>query len=234
MGELIRRRGMVSTDSGGDPYDGYYGTGLVIRLDGIKNTRQGHQSTIANWENLISSSYDFALESPTINADSVYFADGCGAICEDPLTMPTNYTVEIYLSYGNAFGSFTNDSSLVEMMKSNQYGIMLGYKWNNYYFYPNNGRSISVQNPTQNQKLGMTLVKSGTTAQVYIDGVLSTQITNAANTSQSIVKTRFNGKLNTNTYLNLRPTIYSFRVYTDAISSDKVLANHNNDVTRFS
>jgi len=234
MGELIRRRGMCKVGGGEDPNDGYYGNNLVVRLDGIKNTRQGHQSALTNWENLISSTYDFALTNPTVNADSVYFPASCGAICEDALTMPTNYTIEVYFSLGTEQAYIANDSVLVEMMKSNQYGIMVYYKWNSFYCYPNNGIALTASNLTKDQKYGVSLVKNGSNATVYVNGTQYAQ-KGASNSSQSIVKTRLSGKLNNVAYsANMLPTIYSVRVYTDALSASTVLSNYNNDVARFS
>ena len=194
MDELLRRRSAVFPASGADPNDGYCGNNLLIRLDGIKNTRQGHKSIITNWENLVSPLYDFALINPTVNDNSVYFPASCGAVCNDALTMPNDYTVEIYYLAGNDQTSIRNDSVLLEMMKSNQYGIMVNYRWTNLYCYPSNGRSITMPSQIAGQKYGISLVKSSTNAKVFFNGVLQTQ-GSAANGSQSIVRTRLNGIL---------------------------------------
>ncbi len=51
----------------------YVGNGLVLLLDGIKNTRNGHSTNTSIWEDLSGNNYDYTLNNIQINDNNIYF-----------------------------------------------------------------------------------------------------------------------------------------------------------------
>ena len=53
--------------------DYYVQDGLVLLLDGIKNTRNGHSTSTNVWEDLSGNNYDYTLNNIQINNNNIYF-----------------------------------------------------------------------------------------------------------------------------------------------------------------
>ena len=53
--------------------DYYVQDGLVLLLDGIKNTRNGHSTSTNVWEDLSGNNYDYTLNNIQINDNNIYF-----------------------------------------------------------------------------------------------------------------------------------------------------------------
>ena len=51
----------------------YVQDGLVLLLDGIRNTRSGHSTSINVWEDLSGNNYDYTLNNIQINDNNIYF-----------------------------------------------------------------------------------------------------------------------------------------------------------------
>ena len=51
----------------------YVQDGLVLLLDGIKNTRNGHSASTNVWEDLSGNNYDYTLNNIQINDNNIYF-----------------------------------------------------------------------------------------------------------------------------------------------------------------
>ena len=51
----------------------YVQDGLVLLLDGIRNTRSGHSTNTSIWEDLSGNNYDYTLNNIQINDNNIYF-----------------------------------------------------------------------------------------------------------------------------------------------------------------
>ena len=52
---------------------GYINNGMVLLLDGIRNTRSGHSANTNVWEDLSGNNYDYTLNDIKINDNNIYF-----------------------------------------------------------------------------------------------------------------------------------------------------------------
>ena len=52
----------------------YVNNGMILLLDGIKNTRNGHSTSTNVWEDLSGNNYDVTMENITINDNNMYFS----------------------------------------------------------------------------------------------------------------------------------------------------------------
>lgn len=52
---------------------GYINNGMVLLLDGIRNTRSGHSTNTNVWEDLSGNNYDYTLNDIKINDNNIYF-----------------------------------------------------------------------------------------------------------------------------------------------------------------
>lgn len=123
MGELLRRRAMVlraSAPAPGPSIDDYVHDSMILWLDGIQNTRSGHDASAIAWEDLSGNERDY-----TYNANNIINADhflANGNAINTSLALPTDgtiKTVEIVLGFiastsgqmfiplGNRFGTTT-------------------------------------------------------------------------------------------------------------------------------
>ena len=52
----------------------YVNNGMILLLDGIKNTRNGHSTSTNVWEDLSGNNYDVTMKNITINENNMYFS----------------------------------------------------------------------------------------------------------------------------------------------------------------
>ena len=52
---------------------GYINDGMILLLDGIRNTRSGHSTSTNVWEDLSGNNYDYTLNDIQINDNNIYF-----------------------------------------------------------------------------------------------------------------------------------------------------------------
>ena len=222
MDVMERRREMIPLSGGGTP--GYVQNGLFFWLDGIDNTRNGHDASASSWENLVGSE-SIALTNATIMQDSVQFSTSSLGVGSISKTL-TTYTVEITLN----ISSTSNDWLGVGLFGSNTYRVMLPYRWNIYYAYYKNGSQLALQSLPSSQLISLSLMVDGTTERLYQDGTLLAS-GNVGVGSQTIDQLRLNTMDGSTGKGSV--SIYSVRLYDRALTGDEVAQNHSYDKSRF-
>ncbi len=94
----------------------YVQNGIVFWLDGIENTRSGHNASATKWEDLTSTHRDMTYNSAKVIADKYCVLNGQSAITRYTSTT-TSYTIELVL------GEAPNTSvHMIMPWKQNNYG----------------------------------------------------------------------------------------------------------------
>ena len=102
MGNLLmRRRELILSGGSADPIDQYVQDGLILWLDGIKNTRAGHSDTTTVWEDLSGNERDYTLYSTRVIGDKYIIPKG-RATSSQSITSGVSWTTEVCYLYGSS------------------------------------------------------------------------------------------------------------------------------------
>lgn len=103
---LLRRRAMMGSKKVVDPISLYATDGLILWLDGIKNTQSGHDANAEYWEDLSGNGLDYHYLSANIIHDTYLDVNGVGGDKKRGFTNSEkqaiqNGTVEIVYDFAN-------------------------------------------------------------------------------------------------------------------------------------
>ena len=217
---LLLRRPLLVQASSEDPINQYVTSGLVIWLDGIKNTRNGRNTSSTKWEDLSGNGYDCTYYSSKTLGDNYCIPNGGMAIAKS-LTISDSYTMEIVLksipnSDSTQMIAAQGSSARHTMWISKPGNVVFGAGSNNAYNIPY-GDLVSEVN---------TCVSTG-----YLNGSAYT-FTVGGGSWSSAAKTRLFAYTSNTNYKTIS-RIYALRVYNRALSANEILQNYNADKIRF-
>lgn len=145
MGALIQRRRGMARESA-KTIDDYVQNGLVFWLDGIENTRNGHDASASKWEDLTSAHRDVTYNSSKVIGDKYCILNGKSTVSKLS-SISTSYTIEVVADYpsdasvqavlpwrGNNYGSVCIESRKImfQCATSDFNGILMEYGINTY------------------------------------------------------------------------------------------------------
>ena len=198
----------------------YIQDGLVLLLDGIKNSRGGHSTNTNIWEDLSGNNYDVTMENITINDNSMYFSE------TDSIMYSSNsidaVSVEMVLE-------------LEESSKDSQYIASFGSPYKILAWTPNDtGFSLGHQKKrylVENLYTKNYIMAKYNPDAMYLNGKKLEN--NVAYTSWSVsAKYPFMVSGYANGF-RLKGKIYSIRVYNRALTEDEINHNYQMDKKRF-
>lgn len=232
----------------------YVKTGLLLHLDGIDNTGNGHDNTAMTWKNLNNTGNDASLNNISTTAslnsgwgDNYLALDGV----DDYVTGDTTTNGDITVEY---VGKQYNENNCVLYMlnkwsttitkptmqlwhggQSSNYGRMLVPAINDLNYREIGSEQLSVEEANVNGKLLYAVTKSSNFIKIYVNGVLKKEYTD-----QSFIE-RFDineieftiGKWHkTNSYYS-KQELNSFRIYNRALTDEEIAHNCRIDKYRF-
>ena len=199
----------------------YVQDGLVLLLDGIRNTRSGHSTSTNVWEDLSGNNYDVTMKNITINENNMYFSGDTSIMyssnnidavsVEMVLELEESPQGEQYIA---SFGSLYK----ILAWSPNVKGFSLGHGKKRYLvenLYKKN--SISVQYSPDAMYLNSKKLENS---------VVSTSWS-------AVPKYPFMISAYSSGYYKLKGKIYSIRVYNRALTQDEINHNYEMDKKRF-
>ena len=200
----------------------YVNNGMILLLDGIKNTRNGHSTSTNVWEDLSGNNYDVTMKNITINENNMYFSGGSSIMYS--LNNIDAVSVEMVLELEES----PNDSQYIASFGSlykilawtpSEKGFSLGHGKKRYLvenLYKKN--SISVQYSPDVMYLNSK----------KLDNSLNMESWSSAPKYPFMIS----GYANANGW-RLKGKIYSIRIYNRALTQDEINHNYMVDKVRF-
>lgn len=219
MNLLARRRSLTGQVQAVDPFSLYVTDGLVLWLDGIKNTASGHDASATYWEDLSGNGHDYGYNANNIIYDKYLDVNGTGGYLRNALTESERSaiiagTVEIVYDAAN-----TGTDAL----------IALGFGNVKNTISRKNG-SILFRAGSPNLSIGILTGVHTYCSEMYRDGeAASNTNVNAAWTNGSADRLFmfWNG-----TY-QFKGHVYALRVYDRILTESEIIQNFKVDKTRF-
>ncbi len=213
-----------------DIHDGYIADGLEFRLDGIRNSKDGHVDG-ANFTDVSGNDHAFNTNTAgvTYNADHIY-ADNRNTIRVTDfatlLAKLSNYTIEVVWKAENAIPATVNNSLVAVGDNVANYpllatGQMVAVGANTRY-----GSTVSGETQINHY----TITYDGTTQKLYHEGLFDAEVISTINITTGN-KLNFFG--NDDWSQHTAGSQYAVRVYNRALTADEVKANYDNDIARF-
>lgn len=201
-------------------YD-YIKDGMVLLLDGIRNTREGHVIDTNVWEDLSGNGYDLTMENVSINNNNMYIDGTNSKIYSNNSINVVSFEIVLELEdkqKSQFIASFGSNSQIIAWTPNKENGLSLGhykqrYKVDNLYTL----NSISVQyNPDymylNSNKLELTLaIQSWSRPTTYPLAI----------------------GCYTATGYNAKGKIYSVRAYNRVLTEEEIKHNYEVDKARF-
>lgn len=222
MDMMTRRRAMMASGPHSPTIDDYVKSGIVFWLDGIENTKNGHDATSALWYDLSASQRNVSY-----NVDSTIGADFCipngkMSVTKDS-SISSSYTIEVVCDYID-----NGAAQLIMPWKANAYGTVWMSYSNNGAIYFSAGSSNGAKGVSVEQ--GIHTYAARGKSSIYIDGVAGTIVS-----SSTTLGSAYNYMFYYNTSYP-RPCvskIYAIRIYNRLLTDAEVAQNSAIDAARF-
>lgn len=221
MGQLLTRRREMILPSGAD---GYVDDGIILWLDGIWNTRTGHDANAAKWEDLSGNGHDYAYRADSVVAQKYCIPNGQMAADIASPTISTTYTIEIVTDIQN-----TGSAQFVHA-RGNNYGTI---------FFNNAANTLWVKTSnTSGQAYGMDAQSGITTytcqdsTHYFINSVATSRKTGRTSwTATNLTKYLF--YYNSSYPYPFTSPFYALRIYNRTLTEAEIAQNYAQDVLRF-
>ena len=199
----------------------YVSNGLVLLLDGVKNTRNGHSTSTNVWEDLSGNNNDLTLENVVQNSNNMYFNGNDSKMYSEKALDVVSVEIVLELEEKNGYVYIASFGSYLKSMAwsvESDKGFSLGHMKKKYFvenLYKKN--SISVQyNPDL----------------MYLNSErLTNNLASESCSSTSSYPIAF-GFYGNNAY-RMKGKIYSIRIYNRALTQDEINHNYMVDKVRF-
>ena len=199
----------------------YVNNGMILLLDGIKNTRNGHSTNTNIWEDLSGNNNDLTLENVVSNSNNMYFNGNDSKMYSEKALDVVSVEIVLELEEKNGYvyiASFGNRLKSMAWSVESDKGFSLGHMKKKYFvenLYKKN--SISVQyNPDL----------------MYLNSErLTNNLASESWASPSPYPIAF-GFYGSNSY-RMKGKIYSIRIYNRALTQDEINHNYIVDKARF-
>ena len=216
----------------------YVKNGLILHLDGINNTGNGHNDTSMTWKDLSGNNNNGTVKGASWLNNGLSF-DGINDYVPIAELNYPEFTVEVTFEASNLVGSekglriICNHQTGGFDIEINNNSIASYIYINGEYKNLTSGSMIEV-----NKKYNVTMTTNGSESKLYVNGILISNITveNGSigyplNNTVLALGTNPNGSSAEAQYFN--GTIYSTRMYNRVLTEQEIKNNYEIDKSRF-
>lgn len=220
MDMMTRRRAMMASGPHSPTIDDYVKSGIVFWLDGIENTRNGHDAASSKWYDLSSSQRNVTYNSGSVIGADCCIPNGSMSVTRDS-GISTSYTIEVVVELIS-----TGGPQMIMPWKGNNYGtVWIGTSG---VFYCSAGGSGGAKGVTM--PAGINTYAARGKANISINGVATTIINNNSTWSNTANCIGYY----TSAYPDIcRSKLYAIRIYNRLLTDAEVAQNAAIDAARF-
>ena len=199
----------------------YVSNGLVLLLDGVKNTRNGHSTSTSVWEDLSGNNNDLTLENVVQNSNNMYLNGNDSKMYSEKALDVVSVEIVLELEEKNGYVYIASFGSYLKSMAwsvESDKGFSLGHMKKKYFvenLYKKN--SISVQYNPDLMYLNSERLTNNLASESW------------SSTSSYPIAFGFYG----NNAYRMKGKIYSIRIYNRALTQDEINHNYMVDKVRF-
>lgn len=199
----------------------YVSNGLVLLLDGVKNTRNGHSTSSSIWEDLSGNNNDLTLENVVINSNNMYLNGNDSKMYSEKALDVVSVEIVLELEEKNEYvyiASFGNNLKCMAWSPVKDKGFSLGHVNKGYLvenLYKKN--SISVQYDPDLMYLNSERLTNNLASESW------------ALPSSYPIAFCFYGNNN----YRMKGKIYSIRIYNRALTEEEIKHNYIVDKARY-
>ena len=234
---------------------GYVTSGLILNVDGICNTRNGHSDNLSSWQDLSGNNIDTSgLYNVTVNSDNIELAgnntsyaifnsntiksaiDNANYTISTTIYLPSTFT-ETYKAIVMAGGSYANSKMVLIFAYGGTDSATMTKCYNYSIAFWGNDTNYNFDQSYCDKKARLDYVYQSGIERIYLNGVLKAS---GSHSKMTLYDNRFILGVYDNTGTNQRPWEYSFdgkfysvQVYNRALSQSEITQNYNIDKARF-
>ena len=215
---LIRRR--TSSGGSGKTINDYVQNGIVFWLDGIENTRNGHNASSTTWQDLTSTHRDMTYNSAAEIGSKYCILGDKSAITKLSATT-TSYTIEVVSDYPS--------STAVQMImpwKGNAYGTV--YYEGGKIMFRSASSSTSITGIVMEQGINTYAARGNSNFRVNGRAATTGTLKRSASTAADWM-----GYYSSSYPFPCSTKIYAIRIYNRTLTDDELMENYLVDVDRF-
>ena len=220
--------------------DEYVKSGLILHLDGLDNTKSGHNNSTTVWEDLSGNNNNGTIKGASWLNDGLYFdgVDDYVPIAE--LNYP-EFTVEATFKVSKLVGN-SDEPKVICNHNTGGFDIDINNDCINSFPYINGEyRNMKYDRKiTVNKKYNVTMTTNGSESKLYVNGVLVSNISvengsigYPSNNSLVMLGANPNGSSLDPAPSFFNGAIYSVRMYNRVLTEQEVKNNHEVDRLRF-
>ena len=220
--------------------DEYVKSGLILHLDGLDNTKNGHNNSTTVWEDLSGNNNNGTIKGASWLNDGLYFdgVDDYVPIAE--LNYP-EFTVEATFKVSKLVGN-SDEPKVICNHNTGGFDIDINNDCINSFPYINGEyRNMKYDRKiTVNKKYNVTMTTNGSESKLYVNGVLVSNISvengsigYPSNNSLVMLGANPNGSSLDPAPSFFNGAIYSVRMYNRVLTEQEVKNNHEVDRLRF-
>ena len=220
--------------------DEYVKSGLILHLDGLDNTKSGHNNSTNVWEDLSGNNNNGTIKGASWLNDGLYFdgVDDYVPIAE--LNYP-EFTVEATFKVSKLVGN-SDEPKVICNHNTGGFDIDINNDCINSFPYINGEyRNMKYDRKiTVNKKYNVTMTTNGSESKLYVNGVLVSNISvengsigYPSNNSLVMLGANPNGSSLDSAPSFFNGAIYSVRMYNRVLTEQEVKNNHKVDRLRF-
>lgn len=216
--DFFLRRGAMEKEIVLD-IDDYVTSGLVFWLDGIKNTRSGHNASASKWEDLTSTHRDMTYNSAAVIGDNYCILNGKSTITR-MTSVPTSYTIEVVCDP-------TSSLQMVMPWRGNNYGTVY-FEKSTIMFRASGAGATAVAGILMEQGINTYTARGNSNFRVNGRTATTNNVSRGASSTGNFMS------YYTSTYPWVVTTkIYAIRIYNRTLTDLEVLNNSQVDRARF-
>lgn len=226
--DLLYKKKEISTE--------YITDGLILRLDAIDNTSQGHDSSTTTWFDISGNNYNFTINTQNLDWES----DGYNINGETYMTCqtsnfnsPQNMTIEVvFTSQDTSTGDI---GSIINNRDRNNYNWMVNQYGEKMMFHTRiqNNSSEILESETRYSAVMRFDRSSGT---IILNGFVNNQlevVNDNANFSGNSNYLVIGANSEQGLYEIFYGKIHAIRIYNRPLTNDELTYNYNIDKARF-
>ena len=219
---MQRRREMMrlASASPAPTIDDYVQDGIILWLDGIENTRSGHNASATKWEDLSGNARDYTYASTSVIGDKYCKPNNKLTNTKD---RPTNQvTIEIVMDFVSS-----GSSQMILPWGGNAYKtVWISSSGSPIYFSAGNSnasKGIAVRS-------GINTYAATSTSSMFFNGVSDTIVSGSATWQNGA---HYIGYYSSSSPRTVSSKIYAIRMYNRALTAAELLQNAQIDRARF-
>ena len=238
--DLNTRLALYIPESNAIGGDEYVKSGLILHLDGLDNTKSGHNNSTNVWEDLSGNNNNGTIKGASWLNDGLYFdgVDDYVPIAE--LNYP-EFTVEATFKVSKLVGN-SDEPKVICNHEEGGFDIAINDDCISSNLYINGAYRLIKYNRkiTTNQKYNVTMTTNGSESKLYVNGVLVSNVSvengaikHPSNNTVVMLGTNPSGSLPGSNLYFFNGAIYSVRMYNRVLTEQEVKNNHEVDRLRF-